>query len=140
MYAFIQHPSPVQPYDSLLQLLVAQVVLEEHLLDIVLESLHGVHLAAAFVLHLVGSLAQTFLSHTQIINNQHQVLIDPVEVFLLTSHLIGLLVELLDDHFLGTDVSLQLLNLIVKNELEFLQLLNLLLELADLDVLLLDGG
>lgn len=51
-----------------------------------------------------------------------------------------MLVELLDLDLLWTDVSLELLDFVVENELELLQLLDLLLKLPDLVVFLLDGG
>ena len=61
-------------------------------------------------------------------------------MFLLGAHFIGLLVELLDFDLFGANVTLELLNLVVKHELELFQLLNLLLQLAYLDVFLFDGG
>lgn len=61
-------------------------------------------------------------------------------MFLLRPHLVRLLVQLLNLDFFGADVALKLLDLVVQNEFELLQLLNLLLQLANLDVLLLNGG
>lgn len=45
---FIENPSPVKTNHSLLELLIAQVVLEKHLLNIILESLHRVILTIDF--------------------------------------------------------------------------------------------
>ena len=59
-------------------------------------------------------------------------------MFLLTSHFVSLLVQLLDDHLFGADVSLQFFNLIVQDKFELLQLLNLLLKLANLHFFLLN--
>ena len=42
MDALIQYPCTVEPHNAFLQLFVAKVVLEEHLLHVVLETLHGV--------------------------------------------------------------------------------------------------
>ena len=49
-----------------------------------------------------------------------------------------MLVQLLDLDFLGTDVTFQLLDLVVENEFELFKLLDLLVELLDLDLLLLN--
>lgn len=61
-------------------------------------------------------------------------------MFLLGAHLVGLFIQLLNLNLFGANVSLQLLDLVVEHELELLEFLNLLLQLANLDVLFLDGG
>ena len=70
MHALIKYPGPVEPNHSFLKLLVAQVVLEQHLLDVIFESLHSIILAGDFVLHLVCSFAKALLSHAKIVYDQ----------------------------------------------------------------------
>lgn len=60
-------------------------------------------------------------------------------MLLLAAHLVRLLIQLLDDDLFWADVPLQLFDLVIEHELELLQLLNLLLELADLDLFFLNG-
>ena len=60
-------------------------------------------------------------------------------MLLLAAHLVRLLIQLLDDDLFWADVPLQLFYLVIEHELELLQLLNLLLELADLDLFFLNG-
>ena len=55
-------------------------------------------------------------------------------MLLFRSHLVCLLIKFLDLEFFGTNISFQFLNLVVKYELKFLQLLDFLLQLANLDV------
>ena len=114
----IQHPCSVQTHHALLELLVRDLVLEQLLLDVVLEVFNHAILPHDLVLHLIGCLGQTFLSHSQIVHDQNQVLIDSIEVFLLRAHLICLFVKFLDLDLLRANVSLQLLDLVVENELK----------------------
>jgi len=88
------------------------------------------------VLHLV---CETLLSHSKIINDQGQVLIDSVEVLQLLSHDVGLLIELLDLKLSWTNVSLKLLDFVIKHELELLKLLSLLFQIDDSLILIFDG-
>ena len=60
-------------------------------------------------------------------------------MLLLTTHLIRLLIQLLNFDLLRTNVSFQLFDLVVEHEFELLEFLDFLLELADLDVFLLDS-
>jgi len=80
------------------------------------------------MLNLIG---KTLLSHSKIINNQSQVLVDSIEVLEFLSHLVGLLVEHLNFKFSRTNVSLKLLDLVIQDKFEFLKLLSLLLEIND---------
>jgi hypothetical protein len=57
-------------------------------------------------------------------------------VSLLLLHLVGLIFEIVDGLASGTNIALQLLNLIVKHKLELLQLLGLLLQIMDPFVLI----
>ena len=60
-------------------------------------------------------------------------------MLLLTAHLIRLLIQLLNFDLLRADVPFQLLDLVVEHEFKFLELLDLLLELADLNVFFFDS-
>ena len=99
-------PGSVEPHNTLFQLLVGQCVLEQLLVDVVFESLHGAFLGVDFVLHLLCSLRETLLSHAKVINDQNQVLVHSVEVFLFGAHFISLFVEFLNLDLLRADVSL----------------------------------
>ena len=60
-------------------------------------------------------------------------------MLLLTAHLIRLLIQLLNFDFFRADVPFQLFDLVVEHEFELLQFLDLLLELADLNVFFFDS-
>lgn len=137
--SLVEHPRSVQSHHTFLQLLVGDFVLEQLLLNVVLEVLDDTILPLDLALHLIGCLRQTFLSHPQVVHDKNQVLIDPIEVLLLRAHFICLFVELLDLNLLRTDVSFQLFDFVIENELELLQLLDFLLELLNLNILLVDG-
>ena len=55
-------------------------------------------------------------------------------------HLVGLIFEIVDGLASGTNIALQLLNLIVEHKLELLQLLSLLLQVMDPFVLISNRG
>ena len=115
-----KHPQSVKSDNALLELFVCQTVLEEHLLTVVLELSHFLILLRNRDLHLAERLRKTLLAHSQVIHNQDKILIDSIKVLLLWSHLVRLLIQLLNLHFLRADVSLELLNLIVKYKFELL--------------------
>ena len=115
-----KHPQSVESDNALLELFVCQTVLEEHLLTVVLELSHFLILLRNRDLHLAERLRKTLLAHSQVIHNQDKILIDSIKVLLLWSHLVRLLIQLLNLHFLRADVSLELLNLIVKYKFELL--------------------
>ena len=127
MHTLIKDPCPIEPNHAFLKLLVAQVVLEQHLLDIIFESFHCIILTGNFVLHLVCSFAKALLSHAKIVYDQDKILVDSVKVFLFRSHFVGLLVKFLNLDFLRANVSFQLLDLVIQNEFELFKLLDLLL-------------
>ena len=60
-------------------------------------------------------------------------------MLLLTAHFIRLLIQLLNFDLLRADVPFQLFDLVVEHKLKLLQFLDLLLELADLNVFFLDS-
>ena len=128
----------VQSDDSGFQLLeVCDMV--EHFEDIVLEFLLVALLLVELLSEVLDLGGQTLLSHSEIINDKGQVLVHPIEVFQLLPHLVSLLVERLDLELSWTDVTLQLLALVVKNEFEFFKLLSLLFKINDTFVLVPDG-
>jgi len=71
---------------------------------------------------------ETFLSHSQIINDQSKILIDSIEVFQFLSHFVCLLIQLLDFDFSGSNVTLKLLDLVIKDEFKLLKFLSFLFE------------
>ena len=79
-------------------------------------------------------------SHPQILNNQTQVHKDSLEVSLLLLHLIGLLLELVDSVASWPNITLQLLDFVIKYELELFQFLSLLLKVVNALILITDGG
>ena len=83
---------------------------------------------------------ETLLSHSQVVDNECQVLVDSVEVLELLAHLVCLLVEFLNLDLSGTNISLQFLDLVVEYELELFKLLGLLLEIDDSLIFVLNGG
>ena len=78
--------------------------------------------------------------HTQVFYDQAQVHKDSLEVSLLLLHLVGLILEIVNGLASGTNIALQLLNLIVKHKFELLQLLGLLLQVMNPFVLVSDRG
>ena len=67
-------------------------------------------------------------------------MIDPVKMSELLSHLVSLLIELLDVKFSWSNISLQLLNLVIEHKLELFKLLGFLLEVNNSVILVLDGS
>jgi len=68
------------------------------------------------------------LAFTKLIDCETKLTVDRVECAKLVVHLICLLFEFSDFSFSRSNVSLQLLNLVIKNELEFLKFLRFLLQ------------
>jgi hypothetical protein len=129
----------VQTNDSCLQLLkVGDVV--ENLKHIILEGFFVTLLLVKVLTKLLHLISKTFLTHSQIVNNQSQVLVDSVEELEFLAHFVGLLVELLDLKLSWPNVSLQLLNLVVEHELELFKLLGLLSQIINSLVLVFDGS
>lgn len=133
------HIHLIEPNDRLLELLVVG--------DIVQSIVHLVLELSLLLFLLLEDLAQvTMLSnqpthpHTQVFYDQTQVHEDSLEVSLLLLHLVGLILEIVDGFASGTNITLQLLNLIVKHKLELLQFLSLLLQVMDPFVLISDRG
>lgn len=83
---------------------------------------------------------ETLVLHFQIVNNQIEVVTDSLEVSHFDLHLVDLLMQAGDVVFTRQDISLQLFDLIIKHELEFLKLLRLFLQLDDAEILVLNRG
>ena len=124
---------------ALLQLLEVTNVLQS-LVDIVLEALLLSLLTINFQYAEVAFVFETSLPHGQIIDDQAKVGIDSSEVNDFSFHLGNLFMQLLNLHFTRSDVSLQLLDFVIKHEFELLQLLRFLLEFNDAGVLVLNCG
>ena len=73
----------------------------------------------------------TILPIPQIINNKAKVRVDFIELPQLFVHLVSLFLELNNFGFTRLNITLELLNFVIEDELEFLQLLSLLLEKVD---------
>jgi hypothetical protein len=58
----------------------------------------------------------------------------------LLTHFVGLLVQLLDLNFSGSNIALKFLDLVIEDELELFELLSLFLEVVNSLVLVTDGG
>ena len=69
------------------------------------------------------------LSGSQIINNVTEICINLIVVFKIFIHLVSFLLQSGNFHFPRSNVTLKFFNLIIEHELEFLQLLSLLLKL-----------
>ena len=65
-------------------------------------------------------IGETLLSHSEIINNQSQVLVHSIKMLQFLSHLIGLFVQFLDIKLPWSNISLKLLDLVIKHKLELL--------------------
>ena len=127
----------VETDDALLELLEVGNVMQAFE-DVVLELLLEAFLLIKLLPQVSDLISETLLAHSQIINNKCEVLIHTVEVLELLTHLVGLLIQLLDLDLAGSNVTLELLDLVVKNELELLQLLRFLLQVVNSLVLITD--
>jgi len=125
--------------DTSLKLLEISDVVKD-LKNIVLELLL-VSLLLIKVLSQVFDLGgQTLLSHSEIIHDKSKILIDSVEMLQLLPHDVGLLLELLNFNFSWADISLELLDFVIKNELELLKFLSLLFQVNNSLIFVLDSG
>jgi len=88
--------------------------LENVVLELLLETLLVVKLLSQ-VSHLV---CQTLLSHSQVVDNESQILVYTVEMLKLLSHFVSLLIKLLDFDFAGSNVTFKFLDLVIEDELE----------------------
>ena len=136
--ALFEHPGFVEADDALLQLLVVLDVLND-LEHVVLEPLLLDVLDVEFVPTAEILVLQALVLHLKVIDNKVKVVTDPRKVLHLYLHLVDLLVQAGNIVLTRQDISLQLLDLVVKDEFELLQLLCLLLQLDDAGILVLNG-
>ena len=133
------HVFLVQSDDSSLQLFEVSDVME-NLEDIILEFLLVALLLVQLLPQVFDLGGQTLLSHSQIVNDQSQVLVHPVKMLQLLPHDVGLLLKLLDLDLSWADVSLQFLDFIIQDELELFELLSFLFKVQNSLIFVLDGG
>lgn len=124
---------------SLLQFLEVSNVMKTFE-DIILELLFEPLLFIELFSQVCNFIVQTLLTHSQIVNDQSQVLIHSIEVLQLLSHLVCLFVQFLDFDFSGSDITLELLDFVIKNEFELFKFLCLLFQIVNTLVLILNGG
>lgn len=135
----LRHVHLVQSDNRLLKLLVVSDVVEG-VVHLVFELAGFFDLTAEHGLQSTVLSDKTLHAHLKIFDNQAQVHEHPIEVKSLLLHLIGLLLQLINSVATGSNVPLQLLDLVVKNKFELLQLLSLLLQIVDSLLLVPDGG
>ena len=140
LVCFIEHVDAMQTLDSLLQLLVVVQVVVQNFVYLILELLLEVFLLADLCNSLRLFLLHTLASKLEILDNQAQILIDDEKVFGLIVHLGLLLLQTLNNLHTRSNTRLQLLDLVVEDEFEFLQLLRLLPVLVNLHHFVLDGA
>ena len=129
----------VKSDNSLLKLFEVGNVMEA-LENIILELLFKLLLLIQLVSKVLNFIGKTFLSHSEIIDDQSKILIDSVEMLEFLSHLISLLIKFLDFKFSGSNISLKLLNLVIKHELKLFKFLYLLFQIVNSLVLILNGS
>jgi len=125
--------------DTSLKLLEISDVVKD-LKNIVLELLLVSFLLIKVLSQVFDLGGQTLLSHSEIIHDKSKILIDSVEMLQLLPHDVGLLLELLNFNFSWADISLELLDFVIKNELELLKFLSLLFQVNNSLIFVLDSG
>jgi len=125
--------------DTSLKLLEISDVVKD-LKNIVLELLLVSFLLVKVLSQVFDLGGQTLLSHSEIIHDKSKILIDSVEMLQLLPHDVGLLLELLNFNFSWADISLELLDFVIKNELELLKFLSLLFQVNNSLIFVLDSG
>lgn len=132
-------PSLVEAHNAPLKFLVVGDVLD-NLKNIVLETFLSEDLDVKSMSTSQVFFLKTLVAHLEILNNEFQVCADGLEVLHFDLHLIDLFVQRGDIVFTGKDIALQLLDLIIKHELELFELLRLLFEFNNASILVFDGG
>lgn len=107
--------------------------------DGILEALHKNIVGSDFGLVLLNEFTHVLLSGSEIINNISQVGINFVIMFKISVHLVCLLLQLGDFKTSWSNISLQLFDLVIQYELEFLKFLGLFLQGVDFLFQLADG-
>ena len=81
---------------------------------------------------------EPFLTHTKVFDNQAQVVVHTLKVFLFLLHLVGLFFQLFNLLSSRSDIRSKLFDLVIENELEFLKFLSLFLEVVNAFVFVAD--
>jgi hypothetical protein len=129
----------VESNHSFLELLEVGDMVEafEH---IVFEFLFVALLLIELLSQVVDLVRESFLSHPEVVDDQSQVLVDPVEMFELLSHFVRLLIQFLNFQLSRSDISFQFLDFVIQHEFEFFKLLSFFLKIVDSFIFVLDGG
>ena len=123
-----KHPGLVKPNDALLKLFVVSDVLD-NFEDVTLESISLQKLHVKLVTAVQVLILETFVSHLEIVDDQVQVVANTLEMLNLNLHLVDLLVQRRNVVFSGQNISLELLDFVIKHEFELFKLLSFLLKL-----------
>jgi hypothetical protein len=114
--------------------------LEEALVDI----FHELLLVCLLLVDVFGKtfflLDKATLTHAEILNNQEQVLVYTCEVVNFLFHRVSLLLQFVQLLLAGTNVALQLLDLVIQHKLELLKLLSLFLQIVNSLILVPNGS
>lgn len=96
------------------------VNMEQNFVNVVFELLLIGLLLIQFFLEVFNFMGQTFLSHTQIINNKCKILVNSVEMLQFLAHFACLFIEFVNFFLTRSDISFKLFNFVIKHELELL--------------------
>jgi len=130
VFVFFKYVLLVKRYKSLLKFLVV-LNLEQTFVDVLHKFLLVSFLLVGNQLEVLHLLHEAILSHSQVINNQLQVFVNASEMVDFLLHRVGLLLKLIQLFLAGTNVTLQLLDFVVKHKLKLLQLLGFLLKIVN---------
>tara|TARA_B110000285_G_C15035473_1_gene569004 strand:+ start:429 stop:938 length:510 start_codon:yes stop_codon:yes gene_type:complete len=109
-------------------------------IDGILETFYKVIILSNLGFVLLDEFTHVFLSGSEIIDDITQVSVNLVVMFEVSVHIIGLFLQLGDFEASWSDISLELLDLVIEDELELFELLGLLFETIDFLLELSDGG
>lgn len=135
----LRHVLLVKSDDGLLQLLVVADVVKCDV-NLVFEMLLLLILLFKDLLEATILSNQASHSHTQIFDNQGQVVEHTLEMGLLLLHFVSLVLQFFNRGSTGSNISLKLLDFVVEHKFEFFELLGLLLQIFDTLLLVPDGG
>jgi hypothetical protein len=94
--------------------------MKQYLINVVLKLLLVGLLLIEFFLEVFNLVGETFLSHSQIINDKRKILVNSVEMFQFLTHFTCLLIEFVDFFLARSDVSFKLFDFVIKHEFELL--------------------
>jgi hypothetical protein len=108
--------------------------------NVIFKVLFVTFLLIKFVSQLLDFISQTFLSHSQVINDKSQVLIYSIKEFKFNSHLVGAFVQVLNIDFFWANVSFEFFDLIIQHKLKLFQFLRWLSQVINSSVFVFDCG